>query len=249
MDHHGPSVPQRVAAVLKAKQFLVFYAIALTAWDLVSTLLASWLRTRAPVTRLVAGAWGPLADAVAARSPLIAALFVVSLLVTAWFRAGYLRSLLGRLRFRPSHWRQFARLLGLELLLAVVGALAVAAVVRSHGVLSSLALVGSLAVYLVTMYTDYAIVVADVGLARALWLSWRTVRAFLGASLFVMLNVTVASQLLLLLVASDGFDGLAGLLPLLVVKTVLLGGVVFVADVALLVVLLHAREQGRVPLR
>lgn len=249
MDHHGPSVPQRVAAVLRAKQFLVFYAIALTAWDLVCTLLGAWLRTHAPATTLVTTAWGPLADAVAGRSPLIGALFAISVLVTAWFRAGYLRSLLGRARFRPSHWRQFARLLGLELLLAVVGALAVAAVVRSSGLLSTLALGGSLAVYLVTMYTDYAIVVADVGLLRALWLSWRTVRASFGASVFVLLNVTIASQLLALLVAGGGFDGLAGLLPLLVVKTVLLGCVVFVADVALLVLLLQAREQGRVPQR
>ena len=142
-------------------------------------IVSAWLYRREPIAELLRGTRGPLADAVAARSLLIAAVFTAYLLAGAWLRAGYIRSLVGPFRLRPANRRQFLRLLGLELALEVVGALAAGALVLAGGdpLVVGAVLLGLLAVYLVALYSDYIIVIADVGPLRAVALSWRTVRA------------------------------------------------------------------------
>jgi hypothetical protein len=140
---------------------------------------------------------GPLADAVAARSAVIAALFVVYLLVGTWLRAGYIRSLVGPFHLRPADRRQLLRLLVFVLALEIVGALAVGALVLAgdDALLVNAALLGLLAVNMVVLYADYIIVIAGVGPLRAVALSWRTVRAAPIPSAVILLAVTLISTL------------------------------------------------------
>src|SRR5450759_5520465 len=101
MDGTRPTLPQRVTAVLHAKQYLVFFAIGLYALDFAVPIASAWLYRREPLAELLRNTWGPLADAVAARSAVIAAFFVVYLLVGTWLRAGYIRSLGGPFTCAP----------------------------------------------------------------------------------------------------------------------------------------------------
>src|SRR5665647_2438250 len=68
MDGTRPTLPQRVTAVLHAKQYLVFFAIGLYALDFAVPIASAWLYRREPPAELLRNTWGPLADAVAARS-------------------------------------------------------------------------------------------------------------------------------------------------------------------------------------
>ena len=79
MESSRPTLPQRVTAVLHAKQYLVFFAIGLYVLDLAVPITSAWLYRREPLAELLRNTWGPLADAVAARSAVIAAFFVVYL--------------------------------------------------------------------------------------------------------------------------------------------------------------------------
>jgi hypothetical protein len=247
MDSSRTTLPQRVTAVLHAKQYLVFFAIGLYALSLGVPLASAWLYRHEPVAELLHDTQGALADAVAARSALIAALFVAYLLVVTWLRAGYIRSLVGPFHLRPASRRQFLRLLAFELVFEIVGALAVGAVVLAGNdlLLVNVVLLVLVAFNFVVLYADYIIVIADVGLWRALVLSWRTVRARLIPSALILLAVTVLGNYATVLLDDSVTGSLARALPMLLVQCVIMGGVVFVADVALVVLYLNAAETGK----
>lgn len=247
MDGTGTTLPQRVNAILRAKQYLVFFAIGLYTLDVAVPLVSAWLYRRGPLAELLRTTWGPLADAVAARSLLIAALFVVYLLVGAWLRAGYIRSLVGPFHLRPADRRQFLRLVALNLALEVVGALAAGALVLAGDdlLLANAVLLGLLAFYFVVLYADYIIVIADVGPLRAVALSWRTVRVTPAPSALVLLAVSLLGYAATSLLDENVTGSLAQALPMLLVQCVIMGGVVFVADVVLVALYLRAAETGR----
>jgi len=247
MEGTGHTLPQRVTAVLRAKQFLVFFAIGLYTLDFAVPIASAWLYRHEPLAELLRNTWGPLADAVAARSMLIAAFFIVYLLVGAWLRAGYIRSLVGPFHLRPAGRRQFLRLLGLELALEVVGALAAGALVLAGDdvLMANLVVLGLLAFYFVVLYADYIIVLADVGPLRAVALSWRTVRATPVPSALILLAVTLLGNAATGLLDEKVTGSLARALPMMLVQCVLMGAVVFVADVVLVVLYLNAAETGR----
>jgi hypothetical protein len=96
----------------------------------------------------------------------------------------------------------------------------------------------------VVLYTDYIIVIADVGPLRAVALSWRTVRAALIPSVVVLLAVTLLGNAATVLLDENVTGSLARALPMLLVQCVLMGGVVFVADVVLVTLYLSAVEKG-----
>jgi hypothetical protein len=246
MDGTRPTLPQRVTAVLHAKQFLVFFAIGLYALDFAVPLASAWMYRRGPLAELLRNMWGPLADAVAARSAMIAAVLVVYLLVGTWLRAGYIRSLVGPFHLRPANRRQFLRLLVLELALGVFGALVAGAIVLAGDdlLLVNAILVGVLAFGLLVLYADYIIVIADVGPLRAVALSWRTVRAAPIPSALVLLAVTLLGNYTSRLLNENVTGSLARAAPMMLVQCVLMGGVVFVADVVLVVFYLNAAETG-----
>jgi hypothetical protein len=247
MDRTSHTLPQRVTAVLHAKQYLVFFAIGLYTLDFVVPIGSAWLYRHEPLTALLRNTWGPLADAVAARSALIAAVFVAYLLVGAWLRAGYIRSLVGPFHLRPADRRQFLRLLTLQLALEIVGALAAAAIVLAGDdlLLANVVILGLLAFYLVVLYADYIIVIGDVGPLRAIALSLRTVRATLLPSALILLAVTLLGAAATGLLDEEVTGSLARAAPMMLVQCVIMGGVVFVADVVLVVLYLNAAETGR----
>lgn len=247
MDGTRPTLPRRVTAVLHAKQYLVFFAIGLYALDFAVPIASAWLYRHEPLAKLLRNTWGPLADAVAARSAVIAAFFVVYMLVGTWLRAGYIRSLVGSFRLRPADRRQFLRLLVLELALETVGALA-AGVIELAGddlLPANAAVLGLIAIYFVVLYADYIIVIADVGPLRAVALSWRTVRATPVPSALILLAVTLLGNAATGLFDENVTGSLTRALPMMLVQCVIMGGVVFVADVVLVVLYLNAAETGR----
>ncbi|MFA4966304.1 MAG: hypothetical protein WC709_11830 [Thermoleophilia bacterium] len=247
MDASRPTLPQRVTAVLGTKQRLVFFAIGLHTLDFIVPVISAWLYRGAPIADVLARARGALADAIAARSPLIAVLFVAYLLTTAWLRAGYIRSLIGRLHLRPLDVRQFLRLLGLELLLELLRLAAVGAVLLAGDdlLVADLAVIGLLLASFAVLYTDYIIVIANEGLGGALLDSVRTVRAAFLPSTVVLIAVTLISQLAGGLLDGDVTGSLAQAAPMLLVRCVLMGAALFVADVVLVIVYLDAVESGR----
>lgn len=238
MDGNGPTLPQRVTAVLHARQYVVFYGIALYALDTALPLLSAWLYRHRPIAELLTDARDPLVDAVAGPSVVIGLLFAAYLLISSWLRSGYIRSLAGPLRLRPRDTRQYLRLLAFELLLEVVAAAAVGTILLADesAAVVDLVTLALLAVYLIVLYADYAIVLSDLGVLRGLLASWRTVRANLAASALVVLSVTLLVRAGAGLLDGQVTGSLAHALPMLVVQCVLLGAVVFAADVTLVVV-------------
>jgi hypothetical protein len=247
MDGTKITLPQRVTAVLRAKQYLVFFAIGLYALDVAVPLVSAWLYRHEAFAELLHNTWGPLADAVAARSVLIGVIFIVYVLAVAWLRAGYIRSLVGPFHLRPADRRQFLRLLVLEVGLEIVGALSAGAIVLAGDDLlwANVVVLGLLVVYFVVLYADYIIVIADVGPLRAIVLSARTARVNLLASATILLAVTLLGNAAVGLLDESVTGSLARALPMLLLECVLMGSVVFVADVTLVVLYLRTAESGR----
>jgi len=246
MDRTSHTLPQRVTAVLHARQYIVFFAIGLYTLDFAVALGSAWLYRHEPLAELLYNR-GPLADAVAARSVLILAVFIVYLLVGTWLRAGYIRSLVGPFCLRPADRRQFLRLLVFALALEIVGALAAGAFVLAGDdpLPVNAVFLGLLALNLVVLYADYVIVIAGVGPLRAVALSWRTVRAAPIPSALVLLSVNLLGIYATRYLDQNLAGGLVRALPLMIVQCVIMGGVVFVADVVLVVLYLSATETGR----
>jgi hypothetical protein len=246
MDRTSHTLPQRVTAVLHARQHIVFFTIGLYALDFAVPVVSAWLYRHEPLAELLRNR-GPLADAVAARSVLIAGVFVAYLLAGTWLRAGYIRSLVGPFCLGPADRRQFLWLLGLELALEVFAALVAGAIAIAGGdvLLINAIFVGVLAFGLVVLYADYIIVIAGVGPLRALGLSWRMVRAAPIPSALVLLSVSLIGDYAARFLDGYVTGSLARALPMMIVQCVIMGGVLFVADVVLVVLYLNAAETGR----
>ena len=129
MDGTRPTLPQRVTAVLHAKQYLVFFAIGLYTLDFAVPLASAWLYRREPLAELLTtrGGRSPTPSPRAARSSRRSS--SSTCWSSTWLRAGYIRSLVGPFHLGPADRRQFLRLLALQLALEVVGALVAGAVV------------------------------------------------------------------------------------------------------------------------
>jgi len=247
MEPTGNTLPQRVIAVLRTRQYVVFFAIGLYALDVAVPILSAWLHRGARLDELLRNTWGALADAVATGSVTIIALFIVFVLVKTWLRAGYIRSLIGPFHPGAADWRQFARLLGFQLLLEALAAATVGAAVLAGGRLdvAGLIVLAVLLVYLSVIYADYIVILAGVGPLRAIRLSWRTVRAAFLPSVLVLLAVTLLGEATSSLVGDSAAGGLAEAAPMLLVQCAVMGVVLFVADVTLVTIYLDAAEHGR----
>jgi hypothetical protein len=250
-----PMLRQRVIAILRAKQYLVFFAIALLALDYAVPLVSAWLYRRDALVEVLARLGSPFYDAAAARSVTIAAIAVAFTLVTAFFRAGYIRSIIGRFHPGPRDVRQFTRLLALQVIIELI---AVAPVLLNEllpdtgadsmnvalVVAVSIAFLLFFLVYLAIVYADYIIVVSGLGPLHAIARSWRVVRLNLGPTLLVVLAVTLFGTLASS-VAHGAMTGIAQALPLMVIQVMVTGVVLFVADVVLVVLYLETLEAGR----
>jgi hypothetical protein len=248
MEMNRETLVPRISLTLRAKQFLVFYAVALFTVDFATPIATGWMRRRQPLSDLLSALPSPLGDL--ARGPVfpIALVLAGSLALTAWFRAGYIRSIVGSLHLAPQGGRQFASLLGLLIITDGIywGADLGFAALTSHAGLPTLLYFGLLAVGLVLLYADYAVVISGLDPLGGIKRSWQTLRATWWWSLFILFTATVLTNLVGALIDSRLRGSFVDMLPLLVARTVVLGGVTFVADVALIIVYIEALERGLV---
>lgn len=244
----------RVGAILRARQYIVFFAIALYALDYAAPLVSGWLRHGGSLRDVLERLGSPFVDAVGGRSLAIAALAVGVAAVTVFLRAGYIRSIVGRFHVGPRDARQFAHLFGLQLVIEAVVAVGVVlgdqlpADPSGLDLTSGLAAVAgtllTVAASLVIAYADYAIVISDVGLWSGLARSWRVFRLNPLLTMLAFVTVTMLGGLVTAL-GSGWMTGLPQALPGMVIEVVLSGLVLFAADVFLIVVYLETVEGGR----
>lgn len=248
MDASGPTLLRRALAVLQAKQYLVFYAIPLYALLSLVPLTLSWLHDGGSADDVVGRGRAPFYDFAAAPGLAAAGVLTAYLLAYSWFRGGYIRSIVGRFHLRPHDGGQFASLLGLQVILETVSGLAVWAIAATDDAtvttVADLALFG---IFFVVMYADYAIVITGLDPARAIARSWACVGANLPISAAVAVAVRLAGTAAAVLVARLVTDDLLHAWPILVIEIVVMGVVMFVADVILVVAYIHAVETGRLP--
>jgi hypothetical protein len=189
-----------------------------------------------------------LSDLAATRSWLIAVVVAGFYILNAWFRAGYIRSLVGRRHLRPVGMVQFGRLLALTLLLdGAFGALTGLTNAQHGAAATELLLLVLLLLSLAGLYADYAIVVSNIGPLTGIYRSLQTVRARLGlsAGLVVLAVLFFQGMDSLLTVVTSG--SLAAIAPVLVIRVFLLGSLTFVLDVVLVLIYIEAIETGRIP--
>jgi hypothetical protein len=254
MHDTWPTLLPRVSAILRAKQYVVFFAIALYALDFTAPLASAWLRRGGSLADTLENVGSPFVDAGAGRSLAIGVLALAVTAVTAFFRAGYIRSIIGRFHPGPRDARQFWRLLGLQLVIevVVVGTVLVGdwLPADSSGLDTASALSLSAAMLLlvfgslVIAYADYAIVITGMSPWRAMVRSWRVFRLNTLVTVLVFVAVTALGALGSS-AAAGLMTGLPQALPVAVIEVVLFGIVLFAADVVLIVVYLMTMESGR----
>lgn len=243
---------QRIGRLFRAKQFLVFYAIGLYVVTYVPPLLTGWLRDHRPLGELLDEGEAVFADLWSAPGLAIAVVVVAYLALSAWFWAGYLRSLTGDLTWRPASGRQFGRLLGLTIVYELLaGGLSFALDAigfrdaepgTRDALLGELTFVAYLVLWTLLLYVAYAIVVSDVSLWVGFRRSLSTLRANLLISVLMVLTPVVVGMLSASL-TGDLDGGAARLLPTMVIDVVVWGVVGFVADVVLVSVYVDTLER------
>lgn len=250
MQTTATTLLSRIATLLRAKERLVFYAIALYALDAAAPLFTSWFADHKPLAKLLQNDNSPLWDMVAHPGIVIALVAVAYFGLVAWFRAGYIRSIVGAQHFGPRDDAQFGALFVVMAALAGLGDALGYAISRTGSSLSAATILlplAALGLTLILQYTDYAVVITGVGPLPAARRSWSTVRANLSISVLVL----IAIQLLAGFVLSTTADAASGswrqVLPLVVIRVVAVGSVAFVGDVALISVYIDTIERGAVP--
>ena len=248
MDATGPTLLRRALAVLQAKQYLAFYAIPVYALAALVPLLSSWLHEHGTAEDVLGRASAPIYDTATAPGLLAVGVLVAYLGVYTWFRAGYIRSIVGRVHLRPQSGAQFLSLLGVYTITEVVAGFGAWALVTAGDVgVGTLVGIVLLAVGVVLMYSDYAAVITGLDPLRAVWRSWGCVRANVALSVVVALTVYLVGTLAgtVLFVTADG-DWLQTA-PLLLIYVLVMGVVTFVADIVMIVTYVHSVETGRLP--
>ncbi len=245
MNGAPPTLLRRIVDLLRAKQFLVFYAIALTALDLAAPLLTGWLRVHHPLEVLVAGNLSTFGDSVVSHGAAVIAVAVAYFAVSSWFEAGFIRSLLGRLHWGPRDARQFRRLFALNVLVDALGWGITAAGGDVSSTSGQLAFAVWIVVSIALLYASIAIVVSDASVARAIMQSLRTVRANPAFSGGVgLLPFVVLLDGLFWLRFSGDF---ASVLPSVIIWVTVMGSVTFLVYAVLILVYVDAIEKRCVP--
>ena len=253
MKMNSATLPHRVFSLLRAKQFLVFYAVGLYVLDLAPGLLAAWVAGHRPLATILGSDTSLIGAAIRARhasgSLAVAVLvLVLALGLSAFFRAGYLRSLVGKLHVGPVDGAQFLSMAGLTLLMLLIDWAAGAGYAWSGAgaARSTLVEVARLTANLVVLYADYVIVVCGLRLGRAIVQSLRTVRANPALSVGVLLAFVLVSWYFIAAIRPEIRGPASSFAPLLVVWALVLGSLSFVVDVVLIMVYIDSIERGRI---
>jgi len=244
-----PALVQRIGRLLRAKETLVFYAIALGVLDFSAPLATGWLFRHRSLATLFGTQNTVVGDAVSGRGAAVVGVAIAYLVVSAFFTAGYLRSLLGSFHLGPRDGRQFGRLFVLTALTEVVW-WGVAALAQAAGGLGQAELpvlfVVQLAIYVPLLYANYAIVASNVGVGRALVRSAQTFAANAFVSVLVLLVLFELSNVLWLLLPGTSGSAL-DLAPTALIHVLVWGSLDFLADVVLLSVYIDSIERGTIP--
>ena len=243
-----PALLQRIGRLLRAKESLVFFAIALGLLDFAAPLATGWLFRHRSLATLLGTQNTVVGDAAVGRGAAVIGVAVAYLVVSTFFTAGYLRSLLGNFHWGPRDGRQFGRLLILFVLVAAL-LWGLAALSQGAGRLGAaelpLLFVAQLAVYVPLLYADYAIVASNIGLWRALVRSAQTFAANAFVSVLVLLVVFEVSLVLWQLL--PGTSGSAvDLSPTVLIHVLVGGSLNFLSDVVLLSVYIDSIERGTI---
>lgn len=168
--------------------------------------------------------------------------------LSAFFRAGYLRSLVGKLHVGPVDGAQFLSMAGLTLLMLLIDWAAGAGYAWSGtgAARSTLVEVALLTANLVVLYADYVIVVSGLRLGRAIVQSLRTVRANPAISVGVLLALVLVSWYFIAAIRPEIRGPASSFAPLLVVWALVLGSLSFVVDIVLIMVYIDSIERGRI---
>jgi hypothetical protein len=246
-----PALISRIGRLLRAKETLVFYAIGLGALDFAAPLATGWLFRHRSLSSLLGAGTNVIGDAAAGRRLTVVAVAAGYLLLSAFFTAGYLRSLLGKLHWGPRDARQFTRLLCLLALVTatwwgIAAAEHAAAGHVSDEVLLVLVLVAQTVIFVPLLYAEYAIVTSNIGVGRALVRSAQTFVANGFVSLLVLFGLIEIGLLLWQLLPGSSGDALS-LGPTVLIHILVSGSVNFLADVVLLSVYIDSIERGTLP--
>jgi hypothetical protein len=246
MEVNRHRLAARISTTLRAKQFLVFYAILLFGIDFAVPLLALWTYSPHAFADLLADARTPFSIFIDAPDPLSIAVVLSGVLLISWLRCGYIRSIVGRMHYGPTNALQFISMLGILLItdLVQLGLDELSQAVGSVALSGMLVGLVQLAAYLLLLYADYAVVISDVDPITALRRSFHVVRANVTMSLVILLSVTVLSIVIAMFIDPAINGTLARSLGLVVVRTVAMGAVAFIADVALIMIYIDTAERG-----
>jgi hypothetical protein len=246
MEVNRHRLAARISTTIRNKQYLVFYAIVLLGIDFAVPLLAFWAAAPRSFADLFADTGSAFSVFIDAPDALSIGVVMAGVLVAAWLRCGYVRSIVGRRHFSPANALQFLSMFGILLITALVQ-LGLDSLARLVGdTIWSGILVGlvQLAAYLLLLYADYAVVISGADPITALRRSLEVVRANLTISLVILLSVTILSIVIATLIDPALNGTLTASLGLIVVRVVTMGAVAFVADVALIVVYVDSAEGG-----
>lgn len=247
MEMNRQTLGQRISATVQAKQHLVFFASGLAVLDFVAPLLAVWLPNHRPLARIIADG-RTLFETL--KSPGAAVVGVVAgyLLLAAWLRSGYIRSIVGTLHLSPQNGLQFGSMLGLQVITYLYYWVTDAGLrALGNSAPALLAYLASLVVLFALLYADYAIVISGLDPLTAIRRSWVTGRNRLSLSVGVMVGFTLVQVALQALLDPHLTGSFVHMLLVLTVRMLAIGGMTYITDVVLILIYIDAIERGVVP--
>jgi len=246
MEMNWKRLAVRISSTLRAKQFLVFFAIALIGIDLAASLLTSYLREPRQFSDVFQEQTGGVYALLHWPSPTTALIVGAAILLIAWLRCGYIRSLVGSLNYGPASAAQFLSMLGLLIATDLLyGGLEYLA--RATSINEAIFSLLQLAVLLILLYADYAIIISAVDPARAVWRSLQAVGRNPLVSLGVVMVVVLLQMLVQTLVDQRIDGGFAESAGGLVLHVIAFGVIAFLTDVVLVSTYQDSVERGVLP--
>jgi len=247
MEMNRQTLGQRISATIQAKQHLVFFASGLAVLDFAAPLLAVWLHHHGPLAGMISDG-RTLFETLGSPGAAVVGVVAGYLLLTAWLRSGYIRSIVGTLHLSPQNGLQFGSMLGLQVITYLYYWVTNAGLrALGNSAFALFIYLASLVVLFALLYADYAIVISGLDPLTAIRRSWVTGRHRLSLSVGVMMGFTLVQVLLQSLIDPHLTGAFVHMLLLLTVRMLAIGGTTYVTDVVLVLIYVDAIERGVVP--
>lgn len=246
MEQNWKRLFAQIASTIRAKQFLVFFAIALVGMDFATSILTSYLHDPRPLSDVLLDPNGNMYGLI--RWPSFATALIVgaAFVLLAWLSCGYIRSLIGPRRFGPANVAQFVSMLLLLIAVDLCNA-GIEHISRSPSMGSLFPSILQLLVVLLFLYADYAIVISGVDPARAIWCSLEAIGGNAVLSLSLVMIIALLQMVVQTLVDLTVNGGFAGSVGMVVLWVAVFGVVRFLSDVVLVCVYLDSIERRVLP--